>query len=133
MLLNIYKWYNSNRENQYNYTDTGATVLNTRKLYYRHKQVDKDGSYGYSQIVLLHLSRGNSVTVYPNPVSSIVTLSFSNKVLFNSQAVLTDIQGKQVIKFIINNYQEQIDMSHFSSGMYLLKLQYGTAIKLIKN
>jgi hypothetical protein len=124
---------NSAIDQTYNYTDAGAGLLNTSKLYYRLKIIDKNGSYSNSLIVLLHLSKSNSVTVYPNPVSNITTLSFSNKALLNTPVVLVDILGKQVRQFIISNYQEQIDMSRLSNGVYILKLADGTAIKLVKN
>ena len=124
---------NSTSEHSYNYTDAGAALLNASKLYYRLKIIDNDGRYSNSQIVLLHLSKSNSITVYPNPVSNMTTLSFSNNTLLNTQAVLIDIQGKRIKQFIIRNYQEQIDMSHLPGGMYILKLDDGTAIKLIKN
>jgi Repeat of unknown function (DUF5650)/Secretion system C-terminal sorting domain len=123
---------NSGNEHFYHYNDTGAAFLSYSKLHYRLKQVDNDGRYSYSPIVLVHLSRGNSVTFYPNPVSNIVTLRFSNKGLINTQAVLTDIQGKQVTRLGITNYQQQIDLGHLPSGTYLLKLADGTTVKLMK-
>jgi hypothetical protein len=124
---------NSSSEQIYNYTDAGAALLNTSKLYYRLKITDNDGRYNNSQIVLLHLSQSNSITVYPNPVSSTTTLSFSNKALLKTIVKLTDMQGKRVKQFTINSYQQQIDMSHLPNGLYILELDDGTAIKLIKN
>jgi Repeat of unknown function (DUF5650)/Secretion system C-terminal sorting domain len=117
----------------YNYTDAGAGLLKTSKLYYRLKLVDKDGSYNNSLIVMLHLSKNNHVTVYPNPVNNIAVLSFSNSSLIGTIAVLTDMLGKKLQQFTISNYQQPVNMSQLATGMYILKLKDGTTVKLIKN
>jgi hypothetical protein len=124
---------NTTTDHTYNYTDAGATLLSATKLYYRLKLVDNDSRYNHSKVVLLQLSKNNTVIVYPNPVNNITTISFSDKTLLNTAAVLNDMQGKKVQQFLIRNYQQQIDMSRLSKGMYLLKLEDGTAVKLIKN
>jgi Repeat of unknown function (DUF5650)/Secretion system C-terminal sorting domain len=75
----------------------------------------------------------SKLALYPNPAINAVTLSIGNKNLLNTMAVLTDMQGKLVKQFVINNYMEQIDLSKLPKGMYILKLADGKAMKLTKN
>ncbi|GAB2831321.1 T9SS type A sorting domain-containing protein [Ferruginibacter profundus] len=124
---------NTSGDHSYAYTDAGAALLNSHNIYYRLRQTDNDGSYNYSQTEVLHLSEGNSISVYPNPVTNITILSFSNTALLNTQAVLIDMQGRRVKQIIISNYQRQLDMSNLSKGGYLLKFADGSVVKLIKN
>ncbi len=124
---------NTSGEHSYTYTDAGSALLNTSTLYYRLKQTDMDGRYSNSQTVVLHLTKGNSIAVYPNPVTNITTLSFSNAALLGTPAVLTDMLGKRVKQIIISNYHQRVDMSNLSNGVYLLKLTDGSIVKLIKN
>jgi len=124
---------NTSGDHSYTYIDAGAALLNTSTLYYRLKQTDRDGRYSNSQIVVLHLTKDNSIAVYPNPVTNITTLSFGNAALLGTSAVLTDFLGKRVKQIIIRNYHQQVDMSSLSNGVYLLKLADGSIVKLIKN
>lgn len=58
------------------YTYVHHTTV-TGKVYYRLKQVDKNGNYAYSQIIFVTLSgdktRGN-ITLYPNPASTVLNV-----------------------------------------------------------
>jgi hypothetical protein len=125
----------SNSPAAYNYscTDAGAAVINVTKLYYRLKQIDIYGRYTYSQTVLLRLSKINSGTIYPNLATDVFTISFSNKTLLHTVAIITDMQVKQLKQFTIRNYQEQVETSNRPKGMYLIKFEEGTSVKLNKN
>jgi hypothetical protein len=79
------------------------------------------------------LDKNSSLSVYPNPASDAVTLRISNKALLHTMAILTDLQGKQVNRFMISSYEQQISISKLSKGIYILKLTDGTAIKLKKD
>lgn len=125
--------YNIAGVHDYSYTDENVTALNVSKIYYRLKQKDNDGKYSYSPIVLLIVSKNKTVVIYPNPANDIVILSFSNNALLQTNATITDMQGKQVKQFIIKNLQEKIDISNLSKGMYVIKIADGTVGKLFKN
>jgi uncharacterized repeat protein (TIGR03803 family) len=124
---------NTSGEHHYTFKDEGISKLNTEKIYYRLKQKDNDGKFTYSQIVVLNVSKNKDFIVYPNPASETVTLTFSNSILLHSTASLIDMQGREVKKFIINNYQVKIDISNLPTGMYVIKLADGTVGKLFKN
>lgn len=94
--------------------------------YYRLKQVDKDGSFQYSQIVRLHVANPiDKISVYPNPAK---TQSF---VRFNSdmqqvQVQLHDLGGRVVYSRNMAGVKAgqglTIPVNNLSKGFYLLKI-----------
>jgi hypothetical protein len=119
-----------NGENSYAFTE--AQALNG-KAYYRIKQTDKDGHLSYSKTMLLNATDNYAnVTVYPNPTANIVNINCSDKMLLNTKALLTDVNGKQLQTISIEQINTTINLAGYSNGMYLLKLQNGQVIKLVK-
>ena len=71
-----------------------------------------------------------NLTVYPNPASEFVTLSYTASANENVSYRMTDLSGKSVIVRdlgIRNGAQiENIDLSNVASGMYILEITSGT-------
>ncbi len=67
---------------------------------------------------------GISVKAYPNPVSDLINISVKteNSVQKPVLVMLFDSQGKILISDKFNTDLIQLDMSHYSSGFYLLKV-----------
>ena len=108
---------------EYSFTDNKLTIITSEKLtiYYRLKQIDKDGKFEYSVIRNLELgSRSGVISVYPNPAHSLLTINCS-LVTGNATAVITDVYGKQVLKQIINNQLSIINVKQFPKGVYIVK------------
>jgi hypothetical protein len=118
---------NSSTTNHYSFTDNQAFA---NQYQYRLKQVDVSGKISYSKIILVSKSSITSLalSVNPNPAQSYSNIQFqlpqSGKVtldLFNSKG--------QLIEQILNtnsakgNYQRILDLSKYSTGKYILKLQ----------
>ena len=85
-----------------------------------------------------NLNKNNSlnVVVYPNPINTYVTIIFSELSNTVVNTVLYDVTGREVyLKSQDSTSTFQVDMSLFSSGIYLLKIisgdKYFTA-RLIK-
>ena len=99
-------------------------------LYYRIKQIDLDGRYSYSIIIKLANQHISTLAIYPNPVKNSAVISGAK---VGSIAILTDINGKQLQ--LINTTQATVtlDMSKYSSGVYILKIENGAALKIIKD
>jgi hypothetical protein len=97
---------------------------------YRIKQIDKDGRYSYSPTVVLQNAEGN-VWAYPNVVQSQTAIYTTDVLLLNTEALLTDITGQELKRIKMLPYVV-VDLSGYRPGMYLLKLENGTCIKLIK-
>jgi hypothetical protein len=71
-------------------------------------------------------------TVYPNPASDKVYIN--NLDGFQEYSIL-NMQGKVVKSGILNNYQNQINVETYASGMYFIMLQNGYkrhSVKLLK-
>jgi hypothetical protein len=75
----------------------------------------------------------SNVSLYPNPVvGSSVTLEIGNVKDIKELYSITDMAGNIVSSGTITSYLQQIDVSRFIKGIYLLHLASGTTIKLQK-
>ena len=93
--------------------------------YYRVKQVDYDGQFDYSDVVMVHSNLAQEqfeITVFPNPAKNNVTVEW-NKGERNSSIIIMDINGKVIQQEdIINGYSHSIDLSNIDSGVYFIQL-----------
>ena len=97
--------------------------------YYRLKQIDKDGKFSYSNIVVLkdnNLLTSGLIAVYPNPVKNVLNVKIASPVNNKTTFLITDINGKSLIKKVTNvgNGESivQVDISVLSAGTYYLNL-----------
>lgn len=95
--------------------------------YYRLKQVDTDGSYGYSETIVVNTERVGYFHIYPNPTTNDLFIDISTEVEDGQHTIIiSDIAGKII--------REQMEFSHLqktykvnnfaalSRGMYLVKI-----------
>jgi hypothetical protein len=78
------------------------------------------------------ISFGTAIKLYPNPTTGNVNINF-DKVLNGGSIFITDMTGKQV--YSLDNLTNQvlnIDINHFSKGVYFVKIQNNNAQKVIK-
>ena len=69
------------------------------------------------------------VKVYPNPANSVLNIELSNNPRANTTTIeMIDISGKQVLKYVPKNKTIHLDINQLKSGLYLVKIQTGTAI-----
>lgn len=74
----------------------------------------------------------NNFKVYPNPVSNILNLSYTQNI---TNIAVFNVLGQEVITNSVNATQGQIDMSHLAVGTYLVKVTAGdqtTTVKVLK-
>ncbi len=77
----------------------------------------------------------DGITAYPNPSSSNVYIDFGSNDLKDSYYEIFDLTGKLIVKERVISKQQQIGLSNFVAGNYLLKFTNANgsaAIKLIK-
>jgi hypothetical protein len=73
------------------------------------------------------------ISIYPNPVSEVLNITTSDEGI--NRLVITDINGKKIIERNVINRNEQIDMSSFNSGIYIMNIYKGNEVytsKIIK-
>ncbi|HBY66777.1 MAG TPA: hypothetical protein DEG69_02765 [Flavobacteriaceae bacterium] len=70
-----------------------------------------------------------SVTVFPNPSGSVFNVK--GQQIDNNTYTVSDINGRVLLSGNFSGIENQLDLSHFSTGVYFLKIS-GTTIKLLK-
>jgi hypothetical protein len=109
----------------YSYSDVRPFKGNS---YYRLKQIDKDGRFGYSNVVLL---KGFGVTklqlslLFPNPAKSELNMIITSPSNNKTNLVITDVAGKTVIQqnvqLVTGDNNLKLNISNLSAGSYLIK------------
>lgn len=64
--------------------------------------------------------------IYPNPVNEIMTIKFPNA--GDTDVVIYNILGEEIIKSSFSEITNQIDISDFSSGIYLVTIKTETSL-----
>ena len=100
--------------------------------YIRLKSIDRDGTFKYSNIIIISNKQNIATSIYPNPVKDKATLQTNDRALLNTQATLIDVNGRAIKKINIKNVFEIMDLSNLPNGVYVLRLANGTTQKIIK-
>jgi hypothetical protein len=98
-------------------------------IYYRLRQIDKDGNESLSEIVQIKnalVERSEIVSIYPNPTTDYVNVVLTSIQKEKVTIQVTDIYGKTIQQ---ESYQAQqgsnkinINSSSFSAGTYFVKI-----------
>lgn len=97
--------------------------------YYRLKQVDNDGRYQYTQVILIDRSSTDQLTVlaFPNPTTHQVTLQLQVAEPQEYVVVIRDAVGRQVRTFTwpvtAGRQSLAMDLSDLSAAAYVLSVQ----------
>jgi Secretion system C-terminal sorting domain len=121
---------NSTETNTYTLTDaTPRLGLN----YYRLKQVDFDGKFEYSRVIVAQYDGNGTFRAYPNPTTDQLSIELPK----NTEAALYelfDTQGRSLKRF---SKREEVSLLGVPTGQYFLQVQTieGTILKqrIIKN
>jgi len=78
----------------------------------------------------------SGITIYPNPANGLFNITTSNANFTELMISVFDIQGKEVFsaldKNISSNYNKQINLEGLAKGIYYIKLNTGTGVKIQK-
>ncbi|MDF2187904.1 ELWxxDGT repeat protein [Paraflavitalea sp. CAU 1676] len=112
----------------YAYDDRHINLPGVTKLYYRLKQIDIDGRFTYSGIVMLSLTNTQpTVLLYPNPVVNELRVTISVNRPEKIQARVVDNVGKTLMLQQWNSDAgatlRSLDMSKLPKGVYFLELK----------
>ncbi len=113
-------------EQQYTYLHTNPAYGNN---YYRIKQVDNDGRFSYSKIIMAQSTCAGTerIIMYPNPVYSNLTIILS---AISGKAALriTDATGKLIMNIPAKAYMNTIQTENLHRGMYIISVYEGGKI-----
>jgi hypothetical protein len=117
---------NSTTVLSYQYNDTKPFAGNS---YYRLKQLDKAGSFNYSNIVLLkglEVTRLQLSLLYPNPSKSEVNMILASPYNSKINLLVTDVAGRIVMKqtkqVTAGDNSLQLNIAKLSPGSYTIKV-----------
>ncbi len=123
--------------NSYSFTqDNLSAIRSSGVIYFRIKQVDRDGKFVYTPVRSVRLdSKGLVVGVYPNPIKSSANVSFDLADATDVSIKVIDASGKQVAISQVQGFKganlSKINMAKFAAGSYTLSVQAGNEVKTI--
>jgi uncharacterized delta-60 repeat protein len=92
--------------------------------YYRLKQVDRNGTFSFSQILPVRMNGRNSFDIFPNPVTSLIHLQLPEGLQGNILIEISEISGRVSKRLSMqlnrNATSTSIDVSSLPAGMYLI-------------
>ena len=127
----------SNSKN-YSFTDV-AEINRGRRVYYRLKQIDNDGSFEYSEIFSVHIPLNIKYSIYPNPVTNFIVINKAgNNNNLPHQIQLTDMAGRVLINTKLETINSQIilPIQQIPTGTYVVKITVANETfiqKIVKN
>lgn len=102
--------------------------LSDGTVYYRLRQVDRDGTAHYSSVVAVAPQTTSSaapLSFYPNPATDVVTVT---KASLSGQSVrILDLTGREVRRTLVDA-AGQVSLRELAAGTYLLQVQDGTRL-----
>ncbi|MDX1685026.1 MAG: SdrD B-like domain-containing protein [Saprospiraceae bacterium] len=114
-------------------------VQETGLYYYRLRQVDRDGAFGYSEIRVVEVKGTiNTINLYPNPTSDLLTLELYLNKGSQFSIDLQDEMGRTVPDHYIEidakaGYNKhQIDVRNIPSGVYIIRLKVDDDVELMR-
>jgi hypothetical protein len=117
-------------KSKYQYIHTHFPLGN---LYYRIKEVDIDGAYSFSNIVLLRNENNTAVfTIYPNPANNLIRVNAPSNVHGNTKIVLFDASGRRLFSSDMNSAVKEINTAKVPDGTYIMKIENDGSISTQK-
>jgi hypothetical protein len=128
----------------YEFSDNLSNLKNNGTVYYRLKQIDRDGNSSFSKTlsVQLNAKAGMLLQVSPNPFIYKIDVRFEAKESGNSEIRVTNLAGQTVISqpaIISKGYNNLSlnDLGGLSKGMYIVQVMVNGVVndsqKIIKN
>ncbi|MCU0333698.1 MAG: T9SS type A sorting domain-containing protein [Chitinophagaceae bacterium] len=114
---------NGRSVNTYESADFALSKLGTNQVFYRIKQVDRDGQITFSNIRNLNaVRRGTPVQLFPNPVKSITKLVIDADAPGKASITIRDMGGKlvqQINTLLVRGVNQQdLNVAALASGEY---------------
>ncbi|HSZ25667.1 MAG TPA: T9SS type A sorting domain-containing protein, partial [Cytophagaceae bacterium] len=112
---------NSSSSVDYSFVDPNGNIP---VIYYRLKQVDVNGQFEYSQIIVLYPGKAHTISIESGSLQGTFTV---NKIFLSQASIeilVIDALGREIIHTSkeagAGSFQETIDLRKFSSGVYII-------------
>lgn len=98
--------------------------------YYRLRQEDFDGTFEYSDVVVVDKDGDQAVSIRPNTVQEEMTVVVSKGFEKDTDGIVYDLLGSEVmtVRFPAQAAQQTFDVSHLPSGHYFFRVQEGASL-----
>jgi hypothetical protein len=116
-------------DNRYQFNDCAGR---SAAHFYRLKMVDTDGSFTYSNILLLKPDAGISISLYPNPAQDMVVISGEDASLLNSEIRIVSADGTLLKRRLLTSFPFRLAIADLLPGVYQLQFANGTTLGMIK-
>jgi hypothetical protein len=121
----------SNIQHVYSYTDGTAAG----RVYYRLKQIDADGAFSYGTPLCVDAAMPGEISLannYPNPFNPQTKIPFTLPAAMKATVTLYDLLGRRLRTLFDGDGRPGVnevlfDGTQFPSGVYIYRLQVGTA------
>ena len=136
----------ANGSTSYMFKDKSTELQGKTYVYYRLKQIDKDGKYNYSTVVAINLKSAASdvvkMTVSPNPFVEKLNVQFTAVANGKAEIRLLNVNGQTVISTKANiasgaNNLQVNGLGKLNTGVYIFQLMKDGVVidnqKIIKN
>ncbi|MCE7065922.1 metallophosphoesterase [Dyadobacter sp. CY326] len=119
---------NAAQTSQYKWTDQSISKSNIDVVYYRLKQVDRDGTFVYSKIIALtnaNVTDDDFVEIIPNPSNAQdMKIRLSDGKGVQSELILSNVSGKILNRsqMTLTNIPNSFLPARLAPGIYFLKV-----------
>ena len=110
-----------------NHLENASALLNRIPFYMNAVQSNlenqcQDAFLGMAEPIF----KENDFVLFPNPATTSFTISGVSASILGEKAILTDLSGKIVMEFQINDLNQQVNVSRLKSGVYFLQIGKST-------
>ena len=122
----------------YTFTHANFRSLPGRSVYYRLKQVDKDGKFTFSKVLKVNLdTKAFAFNVIGNPVKgNILNIGIESATINKGSITIVDLQGRKLlqqnISWLAGTSQRLITLPNLAKGMYSAILQLNDEFYSVK-
>ena len=122
----------------YTFTHANFRSLPGRSVYYRLKQVDKDGKFTFSKVLKVNLeTKAFAFNVIGNPVKgNILNIGIESATINKGSITIVDLQGRKLlqqnISWLAGTSQRLITLPNLANGMYSAVLQVDEELYSVK-
>ncbi len=105
-------------------------------FYYRIKQVDKDGKWFYTQIVVVRVAKAAQVSISPNPFVSFINITYTSDSKDRLMIAVIAADGKVVATKQVDvvkgtNALQLNTLGNLATGTYHVRLQSATGVETV--